>query len=494
MQTLSSSPGLGRRVAQNVAALMTGRIASTAIQFAAFGVIAQYLGPGNLGVYAFAVALATLFRVVPNFGFAPIVARDIAQDPGRERELIPNVVYMRLTFGLGAYGALAAFVYLVGYSDAYREAALIAGTLLFLLPIDSLATVLQVRLKQGWVALSENLKAVVFLAGAIALAQAEASVFAFLWLYVATSVLNALVVVVVAMRWAELSWALRTHLWKGVLAAAAPLALATLFIQLYARIDLVILAALKPAEDVGQYGAAYKFLEAALLVPSLLTGTLLPVFASSFQAGRDVLDRRYRRSVHLIAVAALPVAVGGAMIAWRVLPALPGFGKFDGGGVALSILCPAAGLAFVAFIVQGALISGHLQNRVLRIAAAGAVFNVALNLVLVVRYSYVGAAVATSLTELLVLVWSLREARVRLGVTWPIDRLARVALATVVMAVVLVPGYALPAFAQAALGVAAYVVALAALRGLTRRDLAGLSLRDRTPTADPMLRSPADTT
>src|SRR4051794_36145781 len=96
----SSGPGLGRRVAQNFAALMTGRVASTIIQFAAFGVIAQYLGPGNLGVYAFAVALATLFRVVPNFGFSPVVVRDVAQDPELERELVPNVVYMRLTLGL----------------------------------------------------------------------------------------------------------------------------------------------------------------------------------------------------------------------------------------------------------------------------------------------------------------------------------------------------------------------------------------------------------
>jgi O-antigen/teichoic acid export membrane protein len=479
----SSAPGLGRRVAQNIAGLMSGRIVSTILQFAAFGVIAQYLGPGNLGVYAFAVAMATLFRVVPNFGFSPVVARDVAQDPARERELVPNVVYMRIVLGLAAYGVLAAFVFLAGYDGANREAALIAGTLLFLLPLDSLQIVLQVRLKQGWIAWSETIKAVVFLGGAIALAQAEATVFAFLWLYVATSVLSVLIVVVVALRWAELSWAIRTHLWKGVIAAAAPLALANLFIQMYARIDLVILAAMKPAEDVGQYGAAYKFLEAALLVPSLLTGTLLPVFASSFKAGRDVLDRRYRRSIHLITVIALPVAIGGGMIAWRVLPDLPGFSKFDGGGVALSILCPAAGLAFVAFVIQGALISGHQQRRVLRISAIGAVFNIAINLVLIVPFSYVGAAVATTLTELVVLAWSIREARIRLGVTWPVDRLKQVVMATAASALAMVPAYALPALAQLAIGAVAYVVAARLLGAVTPADLEGLSLRDRSPAA-----------
>ena len=492
-QVVASGPGLGRRVAQNFAALMTGRVASTIIQFVAFGVIAQYLGPGNLGVYTFAVALATLFRVVPNFGFSPVVARDVAQDPERERELVPNVVYMRLTLGLIAYGVLAAFVYVAGYDGANRDAALIAGTLLFLMPLDSLQTVLQVRLKQGWIAWSESIKAVVFLGGAIALAQAEASVFAFLWLYVAANVLNVLIVVVVAMRWAELSWALRTHLWKGVLGAAAPLALANLFIQMYARIDLVILAAMKPAEDVGQYGAAYKFLEAALLVPSLVTGTLLPVFASSFKAGRDVLDRRYRRSIHLITVVGLPVAVLGGMVAWRVLPELPGFSAFDGGGVALSILCPAAGLAFIAFVIQGALISGHQQRRVLRISAIAAVFNLVISIVLIIEFSYVGAAVATTLTEAVVLAWSIREARVRLGVTWPADRLTRVVAATAVAALAAVPAYALPALAQLAIAVATYCAAVHLLRALTAEDLEGLSLRDRNPTAEATVAGAGDT-
>ena len=60
-------------------------------------------------------------------------------------------------------------------------------------------------------------------------------------------------------------------------------------------------------------------------------GTSLPVFASSFKAGREVFNWRYGRAVHMITVVALPVAVGGAMIGWRVLPALPGFDKFHPG-------------------------------------------------------------------------------------------------------------------------------------------------------------------
>jgi O-antigen/teichoic acid export membrane protein len=491
VQVVGAAPGVGRRVAQNIIALLGGRIASTIMQFLAFGVIAQYLGPGNLGVYSFAVALATLFRVVPNFGFAPVVARDIAQDPERERELIPNVVYMRFVLGLGAYAILIGFVYAAGYSGANREAALIAGTLLFLLPIDAMASVLQVRLKQGWVALSESIKSFVFLAGVIVLAQMEAPVTHFVWLYVATNVINALIVVIVALRWTKMTWTVRTQLWRAVIASAAPLALANLFIQLYARVDLVILAAVKPAEDVGQYGAAYKFLEAALLLPSLFVGTLLPVFAASFKAGTDVFNRRYGRSVHLITVVALPVAIGGAMTAWRVLPELPGFGSYEGGGVALSILCPAAGLAFVAFVVQGALISGHLQRRVLVISAIGAVFNVLLNLALIFEFSYVGAAIATSATELVVLIWSVHAARTRLDLRWPVERLWKTLLATLAMVLVLAPAYALPAIPQVILGALAYVAAVWVTGAISPLDLEGVLRRGVKPApAEPVVAEP----
>jgi O-antigen/teichoic acid export membrane protein len=240
---------------------------------------------------------------------------------------------------------------------------------------------------------------------------------------------------------------------------------------LYFRLDVMILARLKPADDVGQYGAGYRFLEAFMVLPTMIMSVLAPVLARSFVEGAGVLQRRYGLAMHLVSVIAIGVSVAGAMIAWRVLPALPGFGEYDGGGVALSILSPAAGLILVGTIVQGALIAGHRQQRLLRISAYGLAANLVLNVALIPSYSYVGAAIATTATEVLLVALSIREVRLRLSLRWPVTRMWPVLAAAAVMAAAIAVTYAVNPFLQVGIAAAAFLAVLTATGGLRPADL-----------------------
>jgi O-antigen/teichoic acid export membrane protein len=255
-----------------------------------------------------------------------------------------------------------------------------------------------------------------------------------------------------------------------------PIGAAGVLGTVYFRIDAVILAALKPESDVGQYGVAYRFMEALLVVPALMMAVLAPVLSRSFVEGAGVIQRRYADAIHLAAVAAIGVGVGGAMTAWRVLPQLPGFDAYGGGGVALSLLAPAVGLIFVGTIVQGVLISGHQQRRLLVISAYGVAVNLALIAALVPAFSYVGAAIATLVTEVLVVALSLLEVRRRLGLGWPRERLGRAAVAAGLFAAVVTVGYLLDARVQLVLAVVTFVPLTYAVGAIRRGDIRGFRL------------------
>jgi O-antigen/teichoic acid export membrane protein len=168
---------------------------------------------------------------------------------------------------------------------------------------------------------------------------------------------------------------------------------------------------------------------------------------------------------------ALPVGLIGSFTAWRLLPRIPGLGGFDGAGVALSILSSAAAFIFVASIAQGILISAHLQRRLLVIAAWGFAVNLALNVALIPRYSYVGAAIATSVTEAIVAVFSIRALRNRLGLVWADRRLVRTAVPCAALTATLLVGFTIPVEAQIVAGVAAYGIAAVAVGLVTADDL-----------------------
>ena len=243
--------------------------------------------------------------------------------------------------------------------------------------------------------------------------------------------------------------------------------------------EIAILQRLKPEADVGQYGAAYRFLEAAVGLAGVAMSVLAPVLSRSYSESRELLQRRTHRTFHLLLLIALPVAVIGAMIAWRLLPALPGFARFHGGGVALSILAPTASLILVGTIVQGLLVSGHEQRRLLVIASIGFILNLLLNIALIVPFSYVGAAIATTLTEVGLVLVSLREVRRRLGLALVPPRTANVIVATALLALVTVPGFFVDPYAQLAIALVAYVPALLVTRAVRPADLRGLARRDR---------------
>jgi len=460
-----------RPVARNLLSLWLSRGIGFAVQLAAFGVIAAHLGPAGFGIYAFALAFAELFRIIPDFGFNPIVTRDIAQAPQREAELLPNLFYLRAVLGVVAYAALYITLSVGGFPQEERDAALIASLVLLVQPLSALRAALEARLKMGRVAVVDIVRVLAFGVGAVALAARSADVLAFAWLYVFTTLGGELAVLALGLAVTKLRWRMRVGLWWPLASAAAPLALAGLFIALYYRFDMVLLGALKPAEDVGQYGAAYRFLEAFAVLASLVAVVMAPVWARSFVEHAGVLQRRYDRVMRLALQVALPVGIAGSMTAWRLLPQIPGLDGFDGAGVALSILSSAAAFIFVASIAQGILISAHRQRRLLVIAACGFVVNLILNLALIPPYSYIGASVATSLTEAIVLAVTLYAVRTRLGLIWPSAGVVRTLVPCVALAATLLIGFAIPVEAQIVVGIAVYAIAALAVGAVTRDDL-----------------------
>jgi O-antigen/teichoic acid export membrane protein len=453
--------------------ILGGRTTALALQFIAFGLLASYLGPELLGVYTLALGLVVIFRVIPTFGFDPIVTREITQHPEREAELVPSIAILRALLGAVSYGLLVLTLLLGGYDSRSTESALIAGAVLLLLWTETFRGSLNARLRFGWVAFADMLEAVVTLIGIAALVAHSASVNAFLWLYVAAKVLNSTLIVVAATRVAPPSRRPGYALWRPMLLAAAPVGLAGILITLYTTSGIVLLARLKDAAEVGQFGAALRFFDVFMLLPTLALTVVQPIFARSFNEPHEVLQRRFGRMLRFMVILAVPVSITGAMTAARALPLLPGFDEYASAGIALAILAPAAGLSFVAAIVQAALLAGHQQRSLLVTSFAGFSVNLLLLVLLVPAYGAYGAAAAMTPTELVVVTMSLAYAARRLGLIVSWNTLLRLVPASLVLAAVLALGFALHPLLQLGLGLLAYILALLLTRAVSLGELVG---------------------
>ena len=162
--------------------------------------------------------------------------------------------------------------------------------------------------------------------------------------------------------------------------------------------DSVFLGFLMGPEAVAWYSAAYKPVSMTLAVSSTYFIGLLPVLSRQFVLEPTAFEQTIANSLRLTAVLAVPIVVGGALMAEPVIDLL--FGPdYSRSAPVLKILIWSA----LAVILRGTLrqgfVSADQQALELRCALIAISFNVVLNIVLIPRFGIVGAAIATVVAE-----------------------------------------------------------------------------------------------
>jgi stage V sporulation protein B len=213
----------------------------------------------------------------------------------------------------------------------------------------------------------------------------------------------------------EVTW--RT--WLPLMQTAAPVGVAVVFGLVLSRIDTAMLAAFKSRTVVGNYGAAYRLFEAPLLVSFGVTAAVYPVFSRLTASTVPPVGVVFGRAVKLAVALTLPVAVGAAILSGPVIELLYG-SSFDAAGGALTLLAPALALFPIGYLAAYLLVSQGRQRVLSVVYGLVAAENILANFVLIPLLSLKGAALGTSVSQLLQTAALVYYARQAAGaVDWP---------------------------------------------------------------------------
>jgi O-antigen/teichoic acid export membrane protein len=207
---------------------------------------------------------------------------------------------------------------------------------------------------------------------------------------------------------------------KAWLAAIIPLTLTDALLIFNLQADLLVLGLFRDAADVGVYRAASLVALQVTVGLTVANEVLAPHIARLHQAGdRAGLQALLRQALGWLTLSGLVLA-GVCMAGGREILVFVFGAAYAGGGTALAIL------AFGQFITvaagTGSLLlnmTGH-EKDVLRVFAISAVTNLGLNLALVPRFGLAGAAVATTVCQLVTNTLLIAYVHRRLGLSfWP---------------------------------------------------------------------------
>lgn len=476
---------LARRVAVTTASLVAGRIVAVIAGVATVGLASRYLGLDGFGTLTLAMSIVALVALLTDLGLSTIAAREIAQQPERERDILGNVLTLGLSVAM--LGLLALWLIAeVGYDgDTHtRQALLILGVQVLVAPLVGVARAHFQGVQRGHlIAWGDVALAVAMLAASAWCVAADLGFAAMAAATASGYVAQAIVMTALLPRGVRLAWRASRSTWRWLLRLSLPLGATLVVNYLYFRLDVLLLSILRDTEAVAVYGLAYRVLEGLMVLPAYFMLALFPEIARR-TADRVSVDGLVVTALGVMEVIALPLVVLGVVFADDVVTVIGGEEFADAAWV-LRVLMLALGISYVNGVYGNALVALGRQDAMFKWSLVVLGINLVANLALIPPFGVVGASVAVVVSEGLALL-ALRRLYAVGGAMpriWPDPRIL---LAGAVMVVVVAPKFLLPddvlgalptVLVGSALGLLAYAAAIAALKAVPEAIAAQLPRR-----------------
>jgi O-antigen/teichoic acid export membrane protein len=426
------------------------------------------LGDAVFGQYVFLLAIATLLSNLCVLGTTDYVGILCARETDRTGELVANTLGMRLPFAT-LFIILCLIATYLTMPQALLASFLIALDWVVRTVIHLYRGVLRARNafhKDALVSTIERLSVLICASIGLLLGQ---SLIVFLLGFILGRLIGMLACFQAYRQLGERLWvAFSLDLWRRILWRGFPIGIRTSLNSVSFRIDAVMLGILRATEEVGWYGAAYKFLEISFFLREAIVDAFQPSISRAYGQHnlaliRDLYGRAYK---WLLITGGLMTAIAFAYA--DPIVALVFGQEYANSADALKILAWAMLLTFGSMTSLTLLDAVDSGSRNLFPSGMAVVVNVMLNAILISHMGYLGAAWSTLMTEaflLIVLLWT----SFRLGYTfspvWLYGPLLACAVYTFVATIL-----PLPIVVGATLGCCIFFLALFAFRAFDATD------------------------
>lgn len=366
--------------------------------------LARNLDVENFGLLSAALAYFTLLSTISEFGVNRFLIREIAKGENGQPKLIMNVALFRLVFSAILFSVFATALYLLD-SDTLRVGLTVLATIAILPQAiaQTLDCIFIAKQKLQISALSlllSNLFIVilgVFLVrngygtiGAVnALIWGQVLYFILLIFFLRNSHI---------LKLEEISF----KNIKTIITSSVPYGLLGVLGLVYFRIDTILLSYLRGNYETGIYGAAYKFLEAVVIIPFAFQTALFPVITKLHQHNQDI-KRLYFNSIKLMAF----LGIFTTLIFYLLLPFLitAFLPNYIQSILALRILALAIPFMFIHVAISTIVLSTEKYlGKIILISLIPLIFNIVANLVFIPKFGFLAASWITVLSDILSLI------------------------------------------------------------------------------------------
>jgi PST family polysaccharide transporter len=386
-----------RKIAINAGWLIADRLLRLGLGVVVVVLVARYLGPARFGLLSFATAFAGLFAFLTTLGLDNIIIKELVSYPQTAPQILGTGLVLRACGSLFTFIAVPLGMFIIGERDpSTLSLGMIYGSISLFRAFDVFDLHFQARVLSKYTVWASSSAFLVIATTKLLLIWRGAPIIAFAWVDFAGGALTATALAIVyrSTGGQPLSWRFEAQRARRMLAAAWPLMLSSLAIVIYMKIDQVMLKRMLGADAAGLYSAATRISEVWYFIPLVVTSSVFPSIVQTRQSNMALYYRRLNKLFSMMSMLALAIAIPMTILSRPLVVFLFGPQFADAGGI-LAVHIWAALFVFWGVAQEPWNIAEGLQRLSLHRTIAGAIINVALNLLLIPRYAGMGAAIAT---------------------------------------------------------------------------------------------------
>lgn len=391
------------KIASNLFSLTSAEIAKRLLGFFTLVYLGRILDKSGFGIIGFAAAFVSYFILAVNFGFSTYGTMEIAKDQRKISKFVNNIFSIRLLLAIFLSSILILYLLFSEKSIVTKYVILITGLNLFANAL-ALNWVFQAVEKMQYIAIRQILSGLLSLIGVMIFVHSQDDVL------IAASILtlsaligNIWFIPIYQKMFAKIKLEFSFDFWKELFRESFPLAFASIMIGIYYNLDMVMLGYMKPESDVGIYNAAYKIFLLGTVPFQLIFSAYFPLIS---RVGlKDTEEFKSTMKNYAKFILGSGIVSGVVLLSFSERIILLVFGEnYLASAVPLSILAMNVIVISINVFLGNPMMAWGKQKEYAMAITLGAVTNIILNFILIPKYSYIGAAFSTLLSEIAVFI------------------------------------------------------------------------------------------
>ena len=361
---------LAQKIAFNTGIQFVGQLIVLAIGLLTLRLTATYLGVTTFGQLSIVLSLTGLVAIIADLGVTTTLARELAKSPADADRLGGDLLRFRLFSSLGSVLLLLVAIPFLPYTHETKVALLISlPAMVFTVLGGFPGAFFQTHLRQELSAAVNVLTRSLGLVAILVVRLFDLGLYGLVGLLVAVNGIGCLVAFPFSRSFWRINVSFNWRRAKPLIRDSILIGLVSVIGLLHLRGDAIMLSLLKPADDVGIYAIAYRFIDQAFLLPGLFVATMFPIITRAVHHDAGKAQRAINNTFQALVLGAIAVTIMIYVLSGPLVRLVAG-PEFGASATPLRILAFALLFMFVAPVFYNVLIVINKQKHLILVGAA----------------------------------------------------------------------------------------------------------------------------